>query len=139
MLSQYIYQKGFEENQFGYASAISIVLFAICFLVTIVQYAVNKRRSDDDHARPLAVDHPVRVRARKPRRTPISGGHARTCPGRRGGGVLLPFYWMVVSSLKTNNEVFTIPVTWWPRRRSGSNYVDIWQKSDMTTWLRQHR
>jgi multiple sugar transport system permease protein len=45
VLSQYIYQKGFEENQFGYASAISIVLFAVCFLVTIVQFLVNKRRN----------------------------------------------------------------------------------------------
>ncbi len=43
VVSQYIYQKGFEENQFGYASAISIVLFAICFLVTIIQYRVNRR------------------------------------------------------------------------------------------------
>lgn len=43
VVSQYIYQKGFEENQFGYASAISIVLMAICFLVTIVQYRVNQR------------------------------------------------------------------------------------------------
>ncbi|WP_027345559.1 carbohydrate ABC transporter permease [Hamadaea tsunoensis] len=45
VLSQYIYQKGFQENQFGYASAISIVLFAICFLVTVVQFLVNKRRN----------------------------------------------------------------------------------------------
>ena len=45
VLSQYIYQKGFEENQFGYASAISIVLFAICFGITVVQYLVNKRRN----------------------------------------------------------------------------------------------
>jgi multiple sugar transport system permease protein len=44
VLSQYIFQKGFEENQFGYASAVSIVLFAICFLVTILQFVVNKRR-----------------------------------------------------------------------------------------------
>jgi multiple sugar transport system permease protein/alpha-1,4-digalacturonate transport system permease protein len=43
VLSQYIYMKGFEENQFGYASAISIVLFVICFAVTIVQYVVNRR------------------------------------------------------------------------------------------------
>lgn len=28
-------------------------------------------------------------------------------------GVLLPFYWMVVSSLKTNNEVFSVPITLW--------------------------
>jgi multiple sugar transport system permease protein len=46
VLSQYIFQKGFEENQFGYASAVSIVLFAICFLVTIIQFVVNKRRSE---------------------------------------------------------------------------------------------
>jgi multiple sugar transport system permease protein/alpha-1,4-digalacturonate transport system permease protein len=43
VVSQYIYQKGFEENQFGYASAIAIVLMAICFAVTIVQYRVNQR------------------------------------------------------------------------------------------------
>jgi multiple sugar transport system permease protein len=45
VLSQYIYRKGFEENQFGYASAVSIVLFALCFLVTVVQFLVNKRRN----------------------------------------------------------------------------------------------
>jgi multiple sugar transport system permease protein/alpha-1,4-digalacturonate transport system permease protein len=45
VLSQYIYQTGFQENQFGYASAISVVLFVLCFLVTIVQFGVNKRRS----------------------------------------------------------------------------------------------
>jgi multiple sugar transport system permease protein/alpha-1,4-digalacturonate transport system permease protein len=45
VLSQYIYKKGFQENEFGYASAVSIVLFAICFLVTVVQFVVNKRRS----------------------------------------------------------------------------------------------
>jgi multiple sugar transport system permease protein len=43
VLSQYIYQKGFVENQFGYASAISIVLFGICFLFTIFQFLINRR------------------------------------------------------------------------------------------------
>lgn len=45
VLSQFIYQKGFVENQFGYASAISIVLFLICISVTVVQFVVNKRRN----------------------------------------------------------------------------------------------
>jgi len=44
VLSQYIYQKGFVENQFGYASAISIALFLICIAVTIFQFLMNKRR-----------------------------------------------------------------------------------------------
>ncbi|MFY1671456.1 carbohydrate ABC transporter permease [Plantactinospora sp. WMMB334] len=49
--------------------------------------------------------------------------------------LLLPFYWMVVSSLKTNNDVFTIPITWLPDPVVWRNYLDIWQRSEMTTWL----
>jgi multiple sugar transport system permease protein len=44
VLSQYIYQKGFVESQFGYASAVSIVLFALCFGVTVIQFWINNRR-----------------------------------------------------------------------------------------------
>ena len=50
--------------------------------------------------------------------------------------VLLPFYWMVMSSLKTNNDVFTIPVRWLPDPVVWRNYLDIWHRADMTTWLR---
>jgi multiple sugar transport system permease protein len=52
------------------------------------------------------------------------------------GAVLLPFYWMVMSSLKANSDVFSIPVHWLPDRVVWSNYLDIWRKSQMTTWLR---
>ncbi|HJP73327.1 MAG TPA: sugar ABC transporter permease [Pseudonocardiaceae bacterium] len=45
VLSQYIYQLGFVDNQFGYASTVSVVLFVVCFLITIVQFLVNKRRN----------------------------------------------------------------------------------------------
>jgi len=51
-------------------------------------------------------------------------------------GVLLPFYWMVMSSLKTNIDVFTIPIKWVPDVFVWQNYVDIWTKSDMATWLK---
>jgi multiple sugar transport system permease protein len=50
-------------------------------------------------------------------------------------GLLLPFFWMVLSSLKHNNEVFTVPITWIPDTVVWQNYADIWRKSDMTTWL----
>ncbi|RYV52107.1 carbohydrate ABC transporter permease [Pengzhenrongella frigida] len=43
VLSQYIYTKGFVENQLGYASSVSIVLFLICISITVVQFLVNKR------------------------------------------------------------------------------------------------
>jgi ABC-type sugar transport system permease subunit len=44
VLSQYIYVKGFVENQFGYASAVAVSLFLICIAVTIFQFLWNKRR-----------------------------------------------------------------------------------------------
>lgn len=51
-------------------------------------------------------------------------------------GILLPFYWMVMSSIKTNNEVFTVPIKWWPDIPQWQHYVEIFAKSDMTTWLK---
>lgn len=51
-------------------------------------------------------------------------------------GIMLPFAWMVVSSLKTDNQVFTVPVEWIPDPVQWRNYVDIWIKADMVTWVR---
>jgi multiple sugar transport system permease protein len=49
--------------------------------------------------------------------------------------LLLPFYWMVVSSVKRDSEVFTVPVQWWPESFHWSNYVDIFTESNLTTWI----
>jgi len=45
-ISLYIYQQGFRFNEFGFASAASIVLFAIIFVVTAIQ--LRTRRFSDD-------------------------------------------------------------------------------------------
>lgn len=49
--------------------------------------------------------------------------------------LLLPFFWMFTSSFKRNNEIFTSPITWFPQEWQWHNYVDIWAKSDMLTWI----
>lgn len=51
-------------------------------------------------------------------------------------GLLMPFFWMVMSSLKSANEVFSVPITWFPDTFVWSNYVDIWTQSNMVTWIR---
>jgi multiple sugar transport system permease protein len=56
--------------------------------------------------------------------------------GIAAAALLVPFYWMVSSSLKANNEVFTVPVKWLPDTALWGNYADIFAKSGMTTWLR---
>ena len=45
-MSLYIYQQGFQFNEFGFASAASIVLFVLIFVVTAVQ--LRSRRQADD-------------------------------------------------------------------------------------------
>jgi len=51
-------------------------------------------------------------------------------------GILLPFFWMVSSSLKGANEVFSVPITWFPEEAKWSNYYEIWFESGMLTWLK---
>jgi ABC-type sugar transport system permease subunit len=45
VLPQFIYQRGFIESKFGYASSAAVVLFLLCILTTVVQYLINKKRS----------------------------------------------------------------------------------------------
>lgn len=49
--------------------------------------------------------------------------------------MLLPFFWMVMSSLKRANEVFTAPIVWIPEVFVWENYVKIWSESGIFTWL----
>lgn len=44
-MSLYIYQQGFRDNEFGFASAASIVLFAIIAIVTAVQLRMRREES----------------------------------------------------------------------------------------------
>lgn len=40
------------------------------------------------------------------------------------GLVVLPFFWMVISSLKTNQQLFSLPVKWWVWPLQFHNYSD---------------
>jgi multiple sugar transport system permease protein len=50
--------------------------------------------------------------------------------------MLLPFFWMVMSSLKPSNDVFTAPIVWIPEVFVWDNYVEIWTGSGIGTWIR---
>jgi multiple sugar transport system permease protein len=74
----------------------------------------------------------------------ITAGKLRSGSGRALGyiallaasaGLLLPFVWMLSSSLKRNVDVFTVPIQWIPDPVVWTNYVDIWDRTGMATWL----
>lgn len=49
--------------------------------------------------------------------------------------MLVPFYWMVISSLKLNKDVFSIPMKWWPDKFQWENYALIWKKLPLFTFF----
>lgn len=50
--------------------------------------------------------------------------------------VLVPFFWMISSSLKLDNEVFTIPIKWIPNKLHFNNYSKIWTTIPLATFFK---
>lgn len=48
---------------------------------------------------------------------------------------VLPFYWMVVSALKDNAQVFTVPPVWIPNPAHWENFRAAWTRYDFNTYL----
>ena len=49
---------------------------------------------------------------------------------------LIPFIWMVSSSLKLDREVFAYPMRWIPETFHWENYVLIWQRVPLLTYFK---
>lgn len=45
--------------------------------------------------------------------------------------MLLPFYWMLISSLKGSGEAMTYPPAWWPEQPRWANYRDAWNAPEV--------
>jgi multiple sugar transport system permease protein len=93
----------------------------------------------DTTVRPTPVDTLLEVRPRGERKaggSPVWRWLGYLALIVAAAALLLPFYWMVSSSLKTNNEFGTIPIHWLPESFVWHNYVDIWRKADMVTWIK---
>lgn len=48
---------------------------------------------------------------------------------------LLPFYWMFSSSLRTMENMFSIPIQWIPDPLNWQSYVLAWQAQDFTRYF----
>ena len=49
--------------------------------------------------------------------------------------MLIPFAWMLSSSLKLNKDVFAFPMRWIPETPRWKNYSDIWTKIPLGTFI----
>jgi multiple sugar transport system permease protein len=90
-----------------------------------------------DRSAPVADPEP----RRRPRQSRGSDGSPRT-PGwlyavMAAGLVLvvIPFVWMVLSSLKPEGEVRAVPPTWWPETVTTENYSQLFTQLDFSTYF----
>ncbi len=49
---------------------------------------------------------------------------------------LVPFIWMLSASLKANKDVFSFPIEWLPALPRWENYIEIWTKIPLFTFLK---
>lgn len=49
--------------------------------------------------------------------------------------MLVPFVWMLSASLKLDKDVFIFPIQWIPKNPRWANYVDIWTKIPLMTFV----
>lgn len=49
---------------------------------------------------------------------------------------LVPFIWMISSSFKSNNAVFSIPIQWIPKEWHPENYLVIWDRIPLLTFFK---
>jgi multiple sugar transport system permease protein len=45
--------------------------------------------------------------------------------------ILIPFYWMVVTSLKSNIEVFAYPISYWPKAPTLAPYIAVLKSNNV--------
>ena len=50
--------------------------------------------------------------------------------------VLIPFFWMISSSLKQDNQVFSVPIQWIPTKPQWNNFVEIWHQIPLLTFFK---
>ncbi|MFR3792888.1 MAG: carbohydrate ABC transporter permease [Blautia massiliensis (ex Durand et al. 2017)] len=49
--------------------------------------------------------------------------------------MLIPFAWMLSASFKLNKDVFVFPIEWIPSNPHPQNYVDIWTRIPLLTFI----
>ena len=48
---------------------------------------------------------------------------------------LFPLYWMYITAIKGQSEIFAIPPTFWPSETNFSIFADVWQRRNMGSFL----
>ena len=116
---QYIYTTGFDKMKVGYASAASMVLFAILLVLGLVQMKIGGGKMND-----------------------VSKLHDKTSTTILTAALVLvamlylfPLVWFILSSFKPGSELFSYPLSVLPEHATMQNYLDAWSSLDFVRYF----
>ena len=132
MLVTYIYDVAFNNIKYGQASAIAMVLLVIVLIVTIIQFANEKNTMSQT----AVVTHQKAIRKDNPVMKVIGRVLLYTVLIAMALFTLIPFVWMLSSSLKLDQEVFQYPIRWIPETFHWENYRVIWERVSLLTYFK---
>lgn len=80
---------------------------------------------------------PARPSAKSRRHTAQTAGRALMYASLvvLAAAILMPFVWMAISSVKSDRDVFTVPIEWIPKSYHWQNFTDIWKQIPLATYL----
>ncbi|WP_033211693.1 carbohydrate ABC transporter permease [Kitasatospora phosalacinea] len=100
---------------------------------------MNPTLLQEDRAvhRPLPQPDTISTRARRNRAARHAAGRVLLYLAlvTLAAAILLPFVWMLSASLKTDQDVFSVPVRWIPDGFHWNNFTDIWSQIPLLTYV----
>lgn len=85
---------------------------------------------------PAPVQTPANPPSRPRKAVPVRRALAYLLLSVLSVAVLVPFAWMVSSSLKLDADVFSVPIQWIPAEFHWENFTNIWERIPLLTYLR---
>ena len=125
VLPVFTYEMAFGAQRLGEAIAVAL-------------YMLPAAGDGHHRARPL---HAAGAGAmnKRGRRAAADGARLRGARASCSLLVLFPFYWMTITSFKTEDQMRSLVSMFWPSPFALENYVQLLTKTDFASWYRQQR
>jgi ABC-type glycerol-3-phosphate transport system permease component len=115
----YLYVVGFTWFEMGYAAAIAYALFALLFLITVIQFRLISRESGGGGF--------VQVRL-------LLRAALYILMALVAAAWVAPLLWMLSTSLKPEGQILSLVPRWVPQTFTLENYRDVLEKYRLVAW-----
>lgn len=115
----YLFVVGFTWFEMGYAAAIAYALFALLFLITLIQFRLISRESGGGGF--------VQVRL-------LLRAGLYSLMAMVAAAWVAPLLWMLSTSLKPEGQILSLVPRWIPQTFTLENYRDVLEKYRLVAW-----